>query len=243
MTPCTWPIERSCLPTPNTDAERIKHRHAENLAVGVLWALSGRQFGSCPVTVRPCPTPCTDSWNGALLGNRTTFPIYESGGWRTTGCGCGARCVQAGPGVIHLKGPVTGVTEVSIDGIVLEPEAYRLEGEYLYRLDEKAWPSQDLQSPLGETGTWSVTYNLGHGVPPGVDMLTGILTAEFIGACSPGGKCRLPRRVQSMSRNGVSYQMVDPQDIYRSGKTGIPEIDLWLASVNPKAIMSAPKVR
>ena len=242
MSPCTWPIDRSCLPTPKNDAEKIKHKHAESLAVSVLWALSGRQFGSCPVVVRPCPSACTD-WNGAVLGDRTSFPIYENGGWRSTGCGCGPRCVQAGPGIVHLKGPVTRVTEVSIDGVVLEPSAYVLEGEYLYRRDEPKWPDQNLQAPLGDEGTWSVTYERGHSVPSGVDTLTGILAKEFIAACTEGGRCRLPRRAQSITRNGVSYTMIDPTDIYRSGKTGLSEVDMWLASVNPNALMGAPRVR
>lgn len=79
-------------------------------------------------------------------------------------------------------------------------------------------------------------------VPPGVGVLVGLLTKEFLAACS-GGKYRLPRRVQAMTRNGVSYQMVDPQDIYASGKTGLAEVDIWLAAVNPTALQQRPTVR
>lgn len=61
-------------------------------------------------------------------------------------------------------------------------------------------------------------------------------------ACG-GGKCRLPRRVQTVSRQGVTYQMVDPTDIYRDGLTGLPEVDIWIASVNPNRLMGAPRVR
>lgn len=240
---CDWPIDRSCLPVAETEADKVKRKGAEDLAVSVLWALSGRQFGACPVTVRPCPTPCIDAWNGGVLGSATSYPIYESGGWRNTGCGCGSKCSVSGPSTIHLAGPVARIRKVEIGGIILEPEAYTLEGNVLYRRGGERWPDQNLQLPLGEDGTWSVEYDVGHGVPNGVAVLTGILALEFVNACSPGGKCRLPRRVNAMTRNGVSYQMVDPSDIYKSGKTGIPEIDVWLASVNPNALMSGPRVR
>lgn len=83
---------------------------------------------------------------------------------------------------------------------------------------------------------------MGTPVPGGVGVLVGTLAKEFLDACS-GGKCRLPRRVQQVSRQGVSYQMVDPTDIYRSGLTGIPEIDIWLSSVNPNRLMAPPRVR
>ena len=44
------------------------------------------------------------------------------------------------------------------------------------------------------------------------------------------------------SRQGVTYRAYDPQAIYANGKTGLAEIDLVLAAVNPNALMSAPTV-
>jgi hypothetical protein len=37
--------------------------------------------------------------------------------------------------------------------------------------------------------------------------------------------------------------MIDPTNLYQDGKTGIPEIDLWLSAVNPYHLISAPEVR
>ena len=244
---CSWPVDRSCLPVSNTEIDIQQQKDAEDLAVQVLWSLSGRQYGVCPVIARPCRQPC----NG-LLGEPTYaapsgfpwFPVWDGSNWRNVACGCGPKCSYISPNVVHLVSagqPVQSVTEVVIAGEVLDDAEYRLEGDLLYRIGAD-WPTQDLTRPLDEPGTWSVTYLRGNPPPPGTAKLVGLLAAEFLAACS-GGKCRLPRRVKSVTRQGVSYDMVDPTDIYASGKTGIPEIDLWLSAVNPSRIQMAPVVR
>lgn len=239
---CDWEVDRTCLPVAESDPDKIKQQAAEDLAVSVLWALSGRQFGVCPVIARPCPTPCI-AYDTNWFSGPGWYPIWDQGNWRNVTCGCtGSNCVASGPGVVHLAGPVQSVTEVTIGGVVLDESSYSLEGGLLYRANGGVWPDQNLARPLDEPGTWSVTYEKGIPVPPGVATLAGLLTLEFINACS-GGKCRLPRRVQSMTRSGVSYQMVDPTDIYNSGKTGIPEIDIWLAAVNPNRLQQRSRVR
>ena len=134
------------------------------------------------------------------------------------------------------------VVEVRIGNTVLDPSAYVLEGDLLYRTGGLSWPSQDLTRPLPEDGTWSVTYTRGVPPPEGTAVLAGLLAKEFISACT-GGKCRLPRRVQSVSRQGVTYDMADPLPLLQAGKTGLPEIDLWLQAVNPHVLQSPPKVR
>jgi hypothetical protein len=45
-----------------------------------------------------------------------------------------------------------------------------------------------------------------------------------------------------VSRQGVTYRAYDPAVIYASGKTGLAEIDGWLAAVNPNALTAAPTV-
>lgn len=244
---CSWPVDRSCLPTAETELDTLQQEAAEALAVQVLWALSGRQFGVCPVMARPCPPPCgtlTLTMSGVPHGG-WYFPIWDGANWRNVACGCGPRCSYQSPNVIHLASrvglPIRGVVEVVIGGEVLPESDYRLEGDLLYRVSGP-WPAQDLTRPLDEPGTWSVTYLRGNPPPPGTAKLVGLLAAEFLAACS-GGKCRLPRRVRSVTRNNVSFDMVDPTDIYRDGKTGLSEIDLWLSAVNPHRLMYPPEVR
>lgn len=245
---CSWPVDRSCLPNATGDIEVAQQVDAENLAVQVLWALSGRQFGICPVIARPCPQPCHALRAASLYsapGSGWFFPIWDGANWRNVACGCGPTCSWQAPNVVHLASsvtlPVVEVVEVVIAGDVVPEEDYKLEGDLLYRISGN-WPSQDLTKPLDEEGTWSVTYMRGIAPPPGTAKLVGLLAKEFLAACS-GGKCRLPRRVRSVSRQGVTYDMVDPVDIYKDGKTGIPEVDLWLAAVNPHALQAPSVVR
>jgi len=218
---------------------------AEDLAVSVLWALSGRQFGSCPVIARPCPQNCQGIGGRWLDYGSPWLAVWDGANWRNLACGCGPRCDYRSPNVIHLASrvglPITEIESVVIEGEVLPDEEYRLEGDLLYRIGSD-WPSQNLTRPLDEEGTWSVTYLRGNPPPPGTDKLVGLLAKEFLAACN-GGKCRLPRRVRSVSRKGVTYDMADATDILAEGKTGIPEIDIWLQSVNPNRLMQPPTVR
>jgi len=226
-----WPIDGGCLPEVSTPEEQAALDAAKDLAVDVLWALSGRQFGVCPAVARPCPLQRNPLPSVSLL--------YSSG-WRDTSCGCAGRCVSSGPRMVHLPGPVQSIVEVTVEGVIQDPSEYQLEGDTLYRNGE-SWPCQDLSRPLGEDHTWSVTYMRGLPVPQGLGRLTGLLVNEFYLACT-GGKCRLPRTVTEVSRQGVTHRMFDTNQIYASGKTGIPEIDLWLAAVNPHHLMQAPTV-
>lgn len=247
---CDWPVDRSCLPALPDDAdpgydEAVARQSAnEDIAIQVLWALSGRRFGVCPAVARPCPTPARNLFRERHSPTNLAYgfiPMFWGGSWRHFGCGCSGRCTVAGPRMVHLPGPVVEITEVVVGPDVLDPSEYTLEGDVLYRIG-KSWPGQDLSKPMGEDGTWSVTYLRGEPVPPGVAGLTGMLAQEFIASCS-GTKCRLPRNVTGVARNGVTYQVYNPMNIYASGKTGLSEVDLWLSAINPNHLMQGPKVR
>lgn len=245
----TWPVDRSELPPlpeltdpPSSEYTRAvaERRAAEHLAVTVLHALSGRQFGLQTTIVRPCRT--AQPFMGARNSRVTSYVVsWEGDRWLNLPCGCPGYCTVVGPGMVHLPGPVHEVTEVRIADTVLEPNVWTVEGDVLYRRDGP-WPPQDLGRPAGSPGTWTVTYQRGHPVPPGVAELTGLLAKEFLAALDNEGRCRLPRTVTTVSRRGVTYQVYDPAVIYANGKTGLPEIDLWLAAVNPHHLPAAPTV-
>jgi len=256
---CDWPIDRTCLPelpplsdTPTPDEQAaydaaLESRNAnEDLAVQVLWALSGRQFGSCPVVVRPCPesgfypSPFSRDLVESPVGSGLYVLGWTGSQWLPIDCGCVGRCQRSGPQMIHLPGPVSAVQEVVVGSLVLDESEYTLEGDVLYRRGA-IWPSQNLGRPMGDPGTWSVTYLRGYAPPAGMAKLVGALAAEFVNACS-NGKCRLPRNVTNVARNGVTYQVYNPQQIYNDGKTGLAEVDLWLSAVNPNHLMAAPTV-
>ena len=242
---CDWPVERGCLPDlppPGDDPEYVgalaQRNAAEDLAVHVLWALSGRQFGVCDTTVRPCPNYSQGFGYGPFI------PTLDMGHWVNWPCGCIGSCSVSGPQVVHLPGPVAEIVEVRIGGVPLAESGYQLEGNALYRICDSGcqWPRQDLGRPLGESGTWSVTYALGIPVPAGVDKLTGQLAREFLNAaCGDEDECRLPRTLVSTTRRGVT-NVFDPSKILAAGKTGLTEVDLWLSAVNPHGLAQAPEV-
>ncbi|AER49333.1 head-to-tail adaptor [Mycobacterium phage Stinger] len=242
----TWPVDRSEFPALPDEADPgyaqavLEQRAAADLAVAVLWALTGRQWGLETKTVRPCPEYASVLYRDT--GQVTSYVVsWEGDRWINLGCGCSGGCRYGGPRAVHLPGPVYAVTEVKLAGAVLAPAGYRAEGNVLYRVGAN-WLAQDLGRPLGEARTWSVTYQRGIPVPEAFAALTGLLAKEFLDALDNEGRCRLPRTVTTASRQGVTYRAYDPQAIYANGKTGLPEIDLVLAAVNPHALMAAPTV-
>lgn len=82
------------------------------------------------------------------------------------------------------------------------------------------------------SGLLEVIYDVGSNLPPGTAFATEQLAREYLNA-RLGRKCRLPERITSVSRTGVSWTVFDPQDIIKQGMSGIPQIDTWLALNNP----------
>lgn len=247
-----WPIDRQTDPlppqpdpmTPEWMSKALERNAAESLAVAILYYLSGRQFGIWTHTVRPCRGP----WpSPQLMGPVTSYLLsWEGNGWVSFPCGCKGSCKVGGPRVVHLPGPVYELVSVQIEETTFLAPALetmvKLEGSALYRVGGP-WPRQDLGRPLGERNTWAVTYRRGRDVPPGVAAFTGLLAKELEMALdADDDDCRLPRSVVVASRQGVTYRQYDPTVLYANGKTGIAEIDLWLAAVNPHALMAAPSV-
>lgn len=214
-------------------------------ATEIIWRLSGKQFGSCPVTVRPCRQSCSGG-NTGYWSDIGWMPVLQGGVWFNTrcdrckpsGCSCSELCE------IDLPGPVAEVLQVKLDGEVLDPAEYRVDNaRKLVRTsavvslpgESGCWPTcQDMALPSTEPGTFEVTYRRGQAVPYGALRAVGLLACELQKACDPDGEqCALPKNAQRIARQGVTVEMVPV--LVRPGEfaTGIPEVDLWLQSVNP----------
>ena len=247
--PCEWPIDVTCDAAWAGYSDAVKLR-ATTLAVFVLDALTGRQFAQCPVTVRPCGPACT-SFSGYQ-----TFPVsapssgvpgpwmtpFVSGGtWRN--CVCPGGCDCAPECRVDLRVPVASVTEVRVNGVVLDPAAYELTGRWLARVDGgECWPScQDPSVPDTEDGTFSVVFSPGLALPVAGQIAAGALASEFARACN-GAACGLPAQISSLTRQGVEVEFVDPVEAIGSGRTGIREVDLFVQAVNPKSLAQRPRV-
>lgn len=247
--PCDWPVDTTCIPdwTSYTNEQRSR---AISWATFVLDALTGRQFSQCPVTVRPCGPTCR------LQTDYVTFPVGAPspnvpGPWMTpfiangtwSNCACSGGCDCAPACRVDLGLPVAEVTEVKVDGLVLDPSAYQLVGQWLARVDSGAcWPAcQDPSAPDTEEGTFSVTFRPGRALPVAGQIAAGYLAGEFVKACS-GIACGLPAQVSSITRQGVDVEFVDPATVFEDGRTGIREVDLFIRAVNPNNLSRRPRV-
>lgn len=241
--PCNWTADTTCV-SGWADVPAPVQTLATQWATYILWALSGRQFGPCSVTVRPCGPQCGGpygymtfpaGWGAVGAGMPWMVPWIDAGTWRN--CGCSGGCSCRATCEVALPGPVAAIDEVVVDGTVLPSTAYRVDnvnGIYvLVRLDGECWPQcQDLDLDLTDPGTFGVTYQKGIAVPVAGQLAAGQLAGEFAKACA-GQDCALPQQLASLSRNGVEVTVVDPATLLDNGLTGIANVDLWIRAVNP----------
>ena len=83
-------------------------------------------------------------------------------------------------------------------------------------------------------------------MPPKAGVLAATTLAnELLILMGEGGnpnQCRIPERVRSVSREGLSFDMIDPQDFMDDGRTGIWEIDLFIRTANPSRAKKQPRL-
>ena len=200
---------------------------AVSLATQILYGKTGRRF----------PGPCPDVWRPTDCGRRC---LVHSGMW----CTC-----HYYPAVQLRFGPVTSVTEVKVDGVVVPSSGWRLgdpddlhTAGWLFRIDGEQWPScQDIALAVTEPGTWQITYPWGDPPPAGADYMTQVLACEFVKAWT-GGKCRLGGRFTSITRENLTATRSDPAFLADAGLLGIPEVDAWVSAINPGGVDRPPKI-
>lgn len=135
-----------------------------------------------------------------------------------------------------LNTPVRSVQSVTHLGRVLDSSEYTLRNNaYLVRTQSLPW----ILDPVHEL---SVSYTYGTPPPSSGKRAAIRLANELILADMGSANCALPERISSVSRQGVSYTIMDPQTFISNGKVGIYEIDLFLAAVNPNKAKKRPRV-
>lgn len=257
MTACDWPITYTGCGAPDADPNvpcapldtmTPEERAAwEQMAADLLWRWSGGVFGVCDVIVRPCRDDCADAPGPSTFWG---FGPYTRGSMALrTNCNyCGrtnCRCTYEGSTTVVLLGPVVEVSEVVIEGVPVPSTAYRVDyGRYLVRTDGQVWPTcQDLNAAPGQPGTWTVAYKRGIPVPIGGSVAAGVLACEFAKAACNDASCQLPKRVQSVTRQGITVALLDNFEDIQDGRTGIWLVDSWVASVSaPRPSVSVRSV-
>lgn len=209
---------------------------AEARAWETLRVLNGGALSICPITIRPYVKKLTGSSGSHFL------PYVGSDGLWRSGISGSAWCPING-NTLLLPSPAGRIDFVVVDGTTINPTVYRVDnGVLLVRQDGLSWPAdQDLALPAGSVGTFQVTYWEGSAPDSLDDYAAGVLANEYLNIITdPKYKCRLPKNVRAITRQGVSYEM--SVSMFDEGKTGIDEVDAVVARRNPYHLKSPPGV-
>jgi hypothetical protein len=205
----------------------------------ILWAASGRRFGTCRTHERPVCQPCGCSCNS---------------------CACDPTDALHGLEYVKLsKRPVTAVHRVTIDGVDQRLDQFGVANwKYLIRLDDQLWPDcNDLTVPpfvaptpgsvVGEweypsAGTFAIEYSHGKEVPYLGRLAVAELAVELGKACVGDTDCQLPRRVQTITRKGMSMTLIDKMEHLNKGLWGLTLVDQFITSTNPNRLVRAARI-
>jgi hypothetical protein len=212
------------------------------IASDILFTLSGRRWRgtSCTRTVklepRPYRPPLSVGWNHRRLVEIARLEVLFGHSFgRPHPLFLPDWPVTAITSVVD-NGPVTGTTP-NVD-VTVDPATYDLvNARRVDHLDTGghriAWPWQH---------AFTITYVYGQNPPPGGVRSAIALGAQIALAAVGSKKCRLPQRTSQVNRQGVAITILDPMEFITKGQTGLPEIDLWIASVNPNGGRRRPAV-
>lgn len=245
--PCSdWPVRWTCdvsMRSPEVTGAAV------GFATEILAALTGRQFGTCDVALRPCRRACTEfpfpdaNWTQWPGGWTWPQPALIGGLWFNLTCGsCHGDCTCTELSEVLLPAPVHQIVQVRVDGSPLPTGSYHvLNHRRLVRTDGGTWPHcNDLSVGDDQVGGWSVTASFGQEPPSGADVAVGELACEVIRALS-GEDCRLPRQVTSLARQGVTISFPDVSEMFKEGRTGLYLVDMFITAWNPNGLKRRAK--
>ena len=212
---------------------------AAQVASYLLWSMSGRKYtGETTVTER---YTCTLRNNRMGPSTKTSSPVLFGGDVYNIPSGDYDEYSElTADGMspdsrIKLRGrPVTKIHAIrNKTGAVLDPSSYYLVDHSTVHI--KAG------TPWTPCNT-EITYSYGTPVPVAGKMAARKLAIEFARLWSGDEACELPQRVTSVSRQGVSYTILDNQEFIDELRTGLYEIDLFLKVTNPDNARRKSKV-
>jgi len=126
------------------------------------------------------------------------------------------------------------VSSVIEGGTALAPtDFWVINKKYIQKRDNTPW--------LLDLGV-EITYRSGVNPPEAGRQAAIILANQLIAAETDPENCQLPQRVTSVSRQGLDFTLLDPQDFLEQGRTGIYEIDAFIKASNPINARKKPRV-
>lgn len=224
---CVWEADPACLGDKWDALEPEVRERSLMLATSSLQMLTYYRVGTCPITIRPCPSGslCHCAWNPHL---------GTDGNWYND-CACHTTCAPLSE--VDLPGPVGYIDSVKVDGVALDLSTgdFRLDDGHLLvwqGVGPSPFPeTQDLNKADTEPGTWSITYSRSYPVLADAKIAVAYLAMEFAKACAPKGVCSLPKGVTNVVRNGVSFSI--EAGLFPGGLTGIQIVDAFILKWAP----------
>jgi hypothetical protein len=123
--------------------------------------------------------------------------------------------------------------------VIPTSEARIINDRYLVRCDGQDWDIPDpslCQSPPG----LSIVYRHGYAPPlEGVEAACELACELMMGKVT--GKCKLGKRINSVTTKGASYTFIDPMEFLKDGHVGLYLPDLFLATWNPYGHSDPPE--
>ena len=208
----------------------------------LLWGMSGRKYsGTTTVTERYVSV--YDPYLRAGASIMTYSPTLIQGevkNLRIGGSGLYGDDDYLGDGTssntrIRLRGrKVVKIHTVrDIDGNIIDPSQYYLvEHSTLLATPGATWTPSNVE----------VTYTYGTPPPTAGKNAARMLAIELVKLYEGDDTCALPQRVTSISRQGISYTVLDNQDFIDDLRTGLYAVDLFLKTSNPDKARARARV-
>ena len=208
----------------------------------LLWGMSGRKYsGTTTVTERYVSV--YDPYLRAGASVMTYSPTLIQGevkNLRIGGSGLYGDDDYLGDGTssntrIRLRGrKVVKIHTVrDIDGNIIDPSQYYLvEHSTLLATPGATWTPSNVE----------VTYTYGTPPPTAGKNAARMLAIELVKLYEGDDTCALPQRVTSISRQGISYTVLDNQDFIDDLRTGLYSVDLFLKTTNPDKARARARV-
>lgn len=225
----------------------------------LLYVASARQFpGVCSDTIRPASTnlpgiagmsvgawPRTsDGGTWAPFGGVDLLPeatFGGVGGVRGDSVLSGFRVAST----VRLPGnPIIEVTDVQIGDVHLTHgvDFFIVDDTWLIRANGLSWPWTERMDRADTQDLWAIEYTFGTPPPSAGIIALNSLTCELGLAFKKDTACRLPKRLQSITREGMTAVILDPFSFLDKGRFGVYEIDSFIAAVNPDGLDRDGKV-
>lgn len=188
----------------------------------LLWAMSGRKFFGTGTTTERYIRNTIGTLPG--LSTKTNIAMLYKGEVRNVMLY--AQEWTSPEARIRLRArPVTEIHTIRLDnGTIISPKDYVLvDNSTVQFYNASLWNPYNVE----------ITYSYGTPPPVAGKMAARTLAREFAKLWAGDEDCALPRRVTSISRQGVSYTLLDSQDFIDEIKTGVYEVDLFLKTANP----------